>query len=348
MRNLYLLILAAALLAACQTELTAPTETPQPTETEAALIFTPLPTANPAASATPTLPPSATFTVTPTETATLTPSLTLSPTDTPTPTVTPTLERLDHYLFNRPIENGGGRVDWIDRTYPYGGTQFDQREVHLGVEFVNPRFTPILAAADGTVYFAGSDAETQIGPSRDYYGSVVILQHDEASAEGLPVYTLYGHMQRIEVQTGQRVQSGDKLGTIGDSGIAIGPHLHFEVRVGDPLDYRTTRNPELWLRPYREFGTLAGRVVDSAGSLLPGITLFVRAENFERETYTYGSSRVNSDLAWGENFTLGDLPEGRYDVIISNENGRIRFRQSISIESGRTTWIDIVLEDAGG
>src|SRR5690606_25727228 len=135
---------------------------------------------------------------------TQTPTATLAVTETPTlvslPTIestaTPAEEVVGTYWLSRPIEqvNGDDRVDYIDRTYPYGGTQFGAREVHLGVEFVNQRFTPVVVAADGEVVFAGEDSDQQIGPRLGYYGNVVILKHQFTNVE-TPVYTLYAHLQ---------------------------------------------------------------------------------------------------------------------------------------------------------
>lgn len=267
------------------------------------------------------------------------PTATIAPSDTPQPTPA---RFVDHYLLERPISQTGDKVHWVDRTYPYGGTQFGTREVHLGVEFVNTRFTNVLATAPGEVVFAGTDTSDLLGPELNYYGNVVLIQHDFAAPDGQPVYTLYGHLQDFMVSAGQRVESGEIIGRVGDSGIAIGPHLHFEVRVGGTgRDYRNTRNPELWIRPYFGYGTLAGNVTAPA---LDEIIVLVRNETLNRETYVYGSQRVNSDLAWGENFTLGDLPEGSYEVIINAPNGRNLYRETIEVAANRTTYLEIVLE----
>jgi hypothetical protein len=288
------------------------------------------------ATRTPTLPPSLTFT--PTQTPTITPTAT----DTLTPSVTPTLEPTDHYWLARPIARN--KTDWVDRTYPYGGAQYDTRQVHTGVEFVNPRFTPVLAAADGVVLYAGSDTEILFGPAHDFYGNLIVLAHDIVTPEGMPVYTLYGHLERIEVETGQSVRRGEKIAAVGDSGVAIGPHLHFEIRVDDPMDYGATRNPEMWIRPFPGFGTLAGYVTEVNGAAAFGVTLLVRSTEISREVYTYGDDTVNSDAVWHENFALGDLPEDRYEIIVSEANGRVRFREEVLIEAGRTTWIDVQLK----
>jgi len=317
---------------------------------------TPIPTAQvivtytmtPTVTLTPSDTPTATHTPTasPTQPPTIAPTSSFTPTLSPTPTatITPTLERQDHYRLSRPIARIGEQVDYVDRTYPYGGTQFGQREVHIGVEFFNPRHTTIIAAADGEVIYAGDDDANQYGPTTGYYGNLVVLEHDITSPTGLTVYTLYGHMQEISVARGQQIFRGEPLGTVGDTGIAIGPHLHFEVRLENPMDYRRTTNPELWIQPYQGFGTLAGRVVNPDGIEVQGATILVSNDRLRRETYTYGGDRVNSDIVWGENFVLGDLPQGDYDVVVPGFSGQVRYRGSMTIQAGRTTWMDIRLE----
>ncbi|MCU0510984.1 MAG: M23 family metallopeptidase [Anaerolineae bacterium] len=346
-----LLLTAAAAAAGCQpaADLSSTATGPGPVIVRLATV-TAVPTVALPLSATPAPTVTATATVTaartPALTATPSPTwtVTASPTTTATlvPTSTPTLPRIDHYRLRRPIARRDDLVDYVDRTYPYGSTQMGAREVHTGVEFFNRRFTPVLAAATGRVIFAGEDSSTRLGPVNDYYGNVILLQHDFLSPDGLPVFTLYGHLERVDVAAGQRVEEGQPIGQVGDSGIAIGPHLHFEVRVGDGYDFYSTRNPDLWLRPYPGFGTLAGRVT-RGGILQPGVLILVRSSARTRETYTYGPERVNSDPVWQENFTLGDLPAGSYEVILG-ENGRIRFQATLTIRDGQTAFVDIALE----
>jgi murein DD-endopeptidase MepM/ murein hydrolase activator NlpD len=336
-------------LAACQTPIVEPTVTATATEDLAALSqsFTPIPTVALASSTSTPLPtvsntPQPSL-VPPTATTipTSAPTQTGVPTQTLIPTITPTLEQVDHYWLQRPIAQEEGKTHWVDRTYPYGGTQFGTREVHLGVEFVNARFTPVFTAAEGRVLFAGNDAAIQFGPARDYYGNLVVLEHSFQSPDGQPVYTLYAHLQEVEVSEGQMLLAGQRIGTVGDSGIAEGPHLHFEVRVGDVYDYRSTRNPELWIEPYPRFGTLAGAVTGIDNPY--GIVLQVRSDTVQREAYTYGDNRVNPDPAWHENFVLGDLPTGQYEVIVNSGSGRSLFRETVTIVGGQTTFITVDL-----
>lgn len=350
----YILSLCGLLfvLAACEVQAE---PTLEPTATATLREVTAIPTvaiATNTATATVTASPTASFTPSPSPepSATVTPSLeaTLSPTNTEVSIIqsSPVLQRVEHYWFKRPIAIADDTVHWLDRTYPYGGTQFGTREVHLGVEFANERFTSVIAASSGTIFYAGTDENQRFGPDFNYYGNLVVIQHPVPSPEGATIYTLYAHLQDIAVQTGDSVNEGETIGRVGDSGIAIGPHLHFEIRVGDPTDYRSTRNPDLWILPYPNSGTLVGRVIGLENPA--GIVIFVRAEGAPpRETYTYGGNEVNPDPSWGENFTHGDLPSGTYEILISDRNGRNYFRQSITIAPRTTSWLEIDLSDSG-
>ena len=97
---------------------------------------------------------------------------------------------------------------------------------HRGVDYAAPMGTPVRAAGNAVVQLRG----VQSG-----YGNVVILKHDTL------VTTLYGHLSRFapSLQNGQRVKQGDVIGYVGKTGLATGPHLHYEFRHGgshrDPL-----------------------------------------------------------------------------------------------------------------
>lgn len=254
------------------------------------------------------------------------------------------IEKTEHHVLQRPIEIAPDKVHWVDRTYLYGSTQWDTREVHLGVEFVNARFTPIYASEAGTVIFAGTDSDFPIGPYEDYYGYVVIIAHDILSLDGEQAFTLYAHMDRVEVEEGEQVEKGERVGRVGSSGIAAGPHLHFEVRVGEPFDYRFTRNPELWLQYYVDHGLIAGYVHHMDGEPIYNQRIVVRSETVNREVFTYASDRVNRDPVWQENFTVGDLPADDYEIVILNERGLVVYRNTVTVEPYKTIFVDIELE----
>jgi murein DD-endopeptidase MepM/ murein hydrolase activator NlpD len=150
-------------------------------------------------------------------------------------------------------------------------------------------------------------------------------------------------MWRVEVQTGQRVEQLQKIGEVGSTGIALGAHLHFEVRIGNPYDYDSTYNPDLWLRPWPVYGTLAGRITDSSGHRMYNVPITIqRSGNPDRQTYSYADDTVNPDLYYGEYFTYGDLPAGDYQVIV-RIHGVLRYKGNVTIEDGKTSWLDIVL-----
>ena len=96
---------------------------------------------------------------------------------------------------------------------------------HRGVDYAAPTGTAIRAAGDGKIIFAGR---------KGGYGRTVIIQHGERYS------TLYAHLHRIKrgMKPGKRVQQGNIIGTVGRSGLATGPHLHYEFRVDG-----THRNP---------------------------------------------------------------------------------------------------------
>ena len=162
-------------------------------------------------------------------------------TDTPTPTATPTSVvtltpsvtcdpaedyciEAGHFFLDRPITLPG--TDTIDRGYPYGSTEGGTRDPHHGVEFYNASGTPVLAAADGLVVVAGDDSQTIYAIHPNSYGNIIVLEH-HFTGIALPVFTVYGHLSKIEVQAGQTVRSGDRIGEVGATGAAIGSHLHF-------------------------------------------------------------------------------------------------------------------------
>lgn len=89
---------------------------------------------------------------------------------------------------------------------------------HLGLDIVAPRGTPIVAAARGIVRFVGTAGE---------YGLTVEIDH------GNRMVTRYAHASRALVRRGQPVERGDVIGHVGDTGLAVGPHLHYEVLVND-------------------------------------------------------------------------------------------------------------------
>jgi hypothetical protein len=267
----------------------------------------------------PTSTPSPTPTFAPTFTATPIPepTATLAPSPTPSP-----VEPQPHQWLARPF---GGEYN-VEPTsyYPYGSTAGGRYRVHRGNDFPNPFGTPVFAPAKGRVIVAGDDQRVIHGERVGFYGQLVIIQLEE-KYRGEKVYVLYGHLSKLHVRFLQEINEGDLIGEVGMTGVAIGPHLHLEVRVGRN-SYANTRNPQLWLRPLPGSGTLAGTVVDEHGQPVPTQNLTVyRAESPDqrwRDTVSYSQSEVNSDEEWRENFVMADVPAGSY-VIKTYLNGKL-------------------------
>ncbi len=286
----------------------------------------------------PTATPSPTLTSTPTATVTFTPTLT--PTVTPTWTPPPPENTLfpDHFYLQRPLPEG--YTNWADRTYPYGTTAGGQYRPHHAIDMANPYGAPVVAVANGEVFYAGTDRDPVFGPQPLFYGYVIVLRIDQAY-DGQPIYVLYGHLGAINVEVGQRVSQGDVIGEVGSAGIANGPHLHFEVRIGDPYDYNATRNPDLWIQPWYDYGALAGLVTNRAGTPLTNVSISVVSDGETRYTWSYADASVTPDDEWGENFTLGDLPEGYYTVTIRASR---TYQEQVYIYSRRITWVEFELD----
>jgi murein DD-endopeptidase MepM/ murein hydrolase activator NlpD len=98
---------------------------------------------------------------------------------------------------------------------------------HEGLDIVAPRGTPIHSSANGVVTLAGRSSS---------YGNVVEISH------GYGMKTRYAHMNSIDVRQGQRVERGQQIGSVGNTGLSVSPHLHYEVLVnGQP------QNPALYI-----------------------------------------------------------------------------------------------------
>jgi len=118
--------------------------------------------------------------------------------------------------------------------------------LHIGVDYVAPTGTPVICVADGTVLFAGPFSG---------YGNLIIIQHNGGYT------THYGHLSRYasDLGVGSVVHRGEVLGEVGATGLATGPHLHFEIRRQgayiDPLDLAQPYT--LWSLRAADYGRLA-------------------------------------------------------------------------------------------
>lgn len=241
----------------------------------------------------------------------------------------------DHFYFGRPI--AADEVNWPLADYRYGGVFFDN-VVHTGVDIPAERGTDVLAAADGKIVWVGYGLYRGVpGDLSDPYGMAVVIQHN-FGYQGKRLYTVYGHLDRIDVQAGQWVQYGDKLGVVGATGFVTGPHLHFEVRLGES-DFFKTLNPELWLVPPQGWGIVVMRVMGTSGQLLYFHEVVIQNKQTGKlwRARTYAEGAVNPDPYYQENLVVSDLPAGQYLVSISYA-GKL-FEAEIEINPGRVTYL---------
>jgi murein DD-endopeptidase MepM/ murein hydrolase activator NlpD len=120
------------------------------------------------------------------------------------------------------------------------------RHFHDGLDIGGPTGVPVFAAAAGTVIYAGWRKRGTDGAAG---GIVVWISHG-----GGTLYTTYNHLSGVTVKIGQKVSAGQRVGSIGATGAAVGSHLHFEVWVCYPWsggNISCARNPLLYTSPKR-------------------------------------------------------------------------------------------------
>ena len=136
----------------------------------------------------------------------------------------------------------------------------NQWRQHKGVDYGAPTGTAVRTVGNGTVEFAGW---------QNGYGNVVQINHGNNRS------TVYAHLSRIDVRKGQRVDQGDRVGAVGATGWATGPHLHFEFKLGgaqqNPMAMaRSSEAIELSAAGKQRFAGLAQSIrgqLDAAGTL---------------------------------------------------------------------------------
>lgn len=113
-----------------------------------------------------------------------------------------------------------------------------KRSRHQGIDLKGTRGTPVYSAHEGYVLYAGQGFRG--------FGKMIILENPQGYA------TFYAHLDRILAKEGQYLRTGHQIGTVGQTGRATGPHLHFELRISrravNPLDYLPKIGPNYEFR----------------------------------------------------------------------------------------------------
>lgn len=198
-----------------------------------------------------------------------------------------------------------GALDLYRITQPYGPTAFTSEpsyegypHFHLGIDFALPEWTPVLAAADGKVTFAGWDTTG--------FGNCIRLDH------GNGLQTLYGHLDSFSANQGDTVSAGQQIALSDNTGNSTGPHLHFSVLQDwaweNPWPYLTAPIPAPQPPPAQHWQLLVAmhfRPRPTAfstpqGALLPVGTKVVELDppnGGEREQNGWAYCRTSGDVA---------------------------------------------------
>ncbi len=170
------------------------------------------------------------------ETSETTPEVTATPTPTPVPETTTDPSSVQ----------GNGMLSWPLYVWDYVSSEFGYRyhpiygdwRGHKGMDIASGFGNTVVAAASGTVVYVEYPCPDQ-NTGGSGYGNYIIIDH------GNGVYTLYGHLRHISVESGAYVSTGTAIGEVGSTGGSSGAHLHFEVREGGA--WGTAVNPRLYL-----------------------------------------------------------------------------------------------------
>ncbi len=133
----------------------------------------------------------------------------------------------EELLVKLPTVGPMGRETLVTRRFGIGYDPFTgRRALHRGLDFAGELGDPVFATGTGRVIGSGFDRQ---------WGYFVRIDH------GRGIHSYYAHLQEAKVKTGRNVERGDLIGTLGNSGMSLGPHLHYELTVNgrhvDPSDY---------------------------------------------------------------------------------------------------------------
>ena len=216
-------------------------------------------TPTPEPEVTPTLEPE--VTPTPEPEATPTPEPEATPTPEPEATPSPKPEQVPGYQVAETDRNG----DFLWPVPGYGTvSQGYDATKHTGIDISAEQGVAVIAAADGTVSHVQTwDGSTTTGDQS--YGNMVQITHADERT------TLYAHLSKVLVSSGDSVSAGETIGYVGNTGNADGAHLHFEVRQSgqtvDPRPFITGGNPEDPQKKFEELLEKYGGYIAEDGQL---------------------------------------------------------------------------------
>ena len=227
---------------------------------------------------------------------------------------------------------------------------------HSGIDIKTQGQTgfPVYSVADGFI--------SRIVVSPTGYGRALYISHPNGTT------SVYGHLEsfredieefvkthqynqksfRVDIQLlpGRfQLKKNEQIALTGNSGSSGGPHLHFEVRVGEN-SYQATRNPLLWLYPFPDRGVVAGRIANSEGQALRNVPLLLRridATSAYAETTTYADNSVHPDDRWQENFAFDDVVAGYYELTVGQ--GSKKVKHEFWVYPYQTNMVEIIFDN---
>ncbi|MDI6727861.1 MAG: peptidoglycan DD-metalloendopeptidase family protein [Thermodesulfovibrionales bacterium] len=138
---------------------------------------------------------------------------------------------------------------------------------HHGLDYAAPVGTPVSAIGDGKVFFAGY---------KGGYGKLIIIKHPNGYK------TYYGHLSRFgrDIKSGTRVKQGQVIGYVGSTGLATGPHLHYEVRVNNrpvnPTTVKSLKGNSIPKKLMAEFRGFKNQMDERFASIIPAAMVIAK------------------------------------------------------------------------
>ncbi len=219
--------------------------------------------------------------------------------------------------------------------------------LHNGIDLQSTMGDLVRASVNGDVVFAGTDPHNRLAYSfdRPFYGKAVVIRLDRRlpTPDGdQDIFLLLGHLQDVYVQAGTTVTETDIVGSVGQTGIAIGPHLHMEVRVGANR-YQNAVNPLLWIKPPRGRGVLAIRLVSADGRIWESAHIYLTHADSNTALHTQNyrvANGIQYDPYWGETTAVSNLAPGLYTLRTSLHGEQLTAQ--VRIEQGKTTFVTMI------